>query len=382
MQTKKLYVGCGQDRVQGYIHIDKRPLPGVDYARDAWDIFPDIKEVDEIYSRHMLEHLTSMEADFTLRNWFKALKTGGRVHIIVPNMDYHCEQWLKAEWNEETLHDKWSDARHGFAGFYGWQKQCDPTKADYELSYWDVHKSGYNERRIRFLLERIGYDRVETSIVDKIHLVAIAYKSMDPGERQIAPTLTGIRKDHRARYELASALIKPGAKVLDAACGVGYGSYMLNQQTGADVLGVDLSNEAITYATKNYGIDKVKFQQCDLKDIKLDAESFDYIVSFETYEHIDFTEHFIKTCHFVLKSNGILILSTPNEKFLPFDKNKFRFHLKHYLLEDIEQQLTDCGFVIEQLFSQNYYGADADNKGVIYEGREGEFLIVAARKIS
>lgn len=382
MQTKKLYVGCGKDRVDGYIHIDKRPLIGVDYVKDAWDIFPEIKGVDEIYSRHMLEHLTSMEADFTLRNWFKALKTGGRIHIIVPNMDYHCEQWLKAEWNEDALHDKWSDARHGFAGFYGWQKQCDPTKADYELSYWDVHKSGYNERRIRFLLERIGYDRVETSIVDNVHLVAVAYKSMDPGERQIAPTLAGIRKDHKARYELASVLIKPNSKVLDAACGVGYGSYILHQQAGAEVLGVDLCNEAIAYATKNYGSGNVQFLQCDLKDIQLEAQSFNYIVSFETYEHIDFTEQFINSCHKLLKEDGILILSTPNERFLPFNGNKFRFHLKHYLLEDIERQFTECGFVIEQIFSQNYYSGEDDKKGKIFEGTEGEFLIVIARKKS
>lgn len=382
MELKKIYVGCGKDREEGFIHIDKRALDGVDYIKDAWDIFPEIKDVDEIYSRHMLEHLTSMEADFALRNWFKALKVGGRVHIIVPNLDYHCEQWLKAEWNESSLHDKWSDARYGFAGLYGWQKQCDPTKDNYEQSYWDVHKSGYNEKRIRFLLERIGYDSIDINIVDNVHLVAIAYKSMDPGERQIAPTLIGIRKDHKARYEFASNLIDSQAKVLDAACGVGYGSFILNLQSNADVLGVDISHEAIAYAKKNYGTENVRFEQSDLKSLQFEHGIFDCIVSFETYEHIDFTEEFIKSCSDLLKANGQLILSTPNEKYLPFNAEKFRFHLKHYTFEDIQTQLERNGFSINQVYSQNYYVCEPEKKGLIFPGGDGEFLITVARKLT
>lgn len=368
MDTRKLYVGCGKDRVDGYIHVDKRPLDGVNYVGDAWDIFPQFMDVDEIYSRHMLEHLTSMEADYALRNWFKALKPGGKVHIVVPNLDFHCQQWLNAEWSESSLHDKWSDARHGFSGLYGWQKQCDPLKDDYDVSYWDVHKSGYNERRIRFLLERIGYDWVETFVVENVHLVAIGFKSMDPGERQIAPTLNGIRKDHKARYEFAAKLIAGKSRVLDAACGVGYGSYIINKRTESEVVGVDVSSEAVSYAKKNYAHPRVSFLQADLKNVELELESFDCIVSFETYEHIDFTEKFIGDCRRFLKEDGLMILSTPNEEFLPFDQNRFRFHVKHYTYNEVDEQLRKNGFVVESVFSQNQYIGELKKRGLVFPG--------------
>ena len=46
------------------------------------------------------------------------------------------------------------------------------------------------------------------------------------GERQVSDTLEGIRADHRARYEWAAGRLA-GKKVVDAACGVGYGAKIL-----------------------------------------------------------------------------------------------------------------------------------------------------------
>ena len=380
MSEVKIYIGCGNDRRDGYLHIDKRQIEGVDLVRDAWNIWPELNDVSEIYSRHMLEHLTSMEGERALRNWYKALAVGGRVHIIVPNLDFHCQQWLEAEWNEDTLHDKWSDARHGFAGLYGWQSECDPASDDYNQSYWDVHKSGYNERRISFILKRIGYSKIETKIVDNVHLDVVAYKSMDPDERQIAPNIRGIRKDHVARYELARDNILPNENVLDAACGVGYGSNILSQKC-AHVIGVDISQEAISYAEENYKRANIDFKCMDLKELKLESNKFNTITSFETFEHIDFAEEFLRSCHDLLDDGGQLIFSTPNEKFLPFDESKFKFHVKHYTYEEIEEIMSKTGFFIDRVFSQSNYSVTAENRGLITEGKDGEFMVIIAKKV-
>jgi hypothetical protein len=48
---------------------------------------------------------------------------------------------------------------------------------------------------------------------------------MRDGERQVAPTLEGIRRDHVARYEWAARRLK--GRVLDACCGIGYGTQIL-----------------------------------------------------------------------------------------------------------------------------------------------------------
>ena len=57
---------------------------------------------------------------------------------------------------------------------------------------------------------------------------------MEQGERQVAPTLDGFREDHLARYHFAAQRLA-GKKVVDAGCGVGYGSFIL-AEAGCNVL--------------------------------------------------------------------------------------------------------------------------------------------------
>ena len=66
-------------------------------------------------------------------------------------------------------------------------------------------------------------------------------------ERQVATALEDIRKDHRERYAWAIARMGSPKLVLDAGCGVGYGSNMLSEQA-ENVIGIDISPESIEYA--------------------------------------------------------------------------------------------------------------------------------------
>lgn len=172
-----LYVGCGPDAREGFIHCDLRELPHVDCVCKAWEVSRHFSGVSHIYSRHMLEHLTNAEAMLTLEDWYKALALNATVRIIVPNMDFHCQQWLQAEWNEDTFTKERSDALYSSAGFWGWQAECDPLEANYNNSYWDVHKSGYNVRKMKFLMEKIGFSEVHCEIKGDVHLVTTAKKT-------------------------------------------------------------------------------------------------------------------------------------------------------------------------------------------------------------
>src|SRR3954467_14298237 len=75
--------------------------------------------------------------------------------------------------------------------------------------------------------------------------------TMKHGERQVAPTLEGIRADHVARYQFAAQLLKKPTRVIDFACGVGYGSKIL-ADAGHFVYGYDRDPEAIAYAREHY----------------------------------------------------------------------------------------------------------------------------------
>lgn len=173
-----LYVGCGWDYKEGYVGCDIRELPTVSIVCKAWEVSNHCTDVKEIYSRHMLEHLTLPQVEATLLDWKDVLEAGGIINIIVPNVDYHIKQWKRAVWNEETWKQKWSDARHAFAGFWGWQTDCDieTLEKSGEDAYWDVHKCGFNEEFFNFLLSRLGFSDIEFEIVDDFHLVAHARK--------------------------------------------------------------------------------------------------------------------------------------------------------------------------------------------------------------
>ncbi|HLA84810.1 MAG TPA: hypothetical protein VJL29_08450 [Thermoguttaceae bacterium] len=172
----KLNVGCGRKTREGHLGCDVRPLETVDLVCRAWEVPDHCRNLAEIYSRHMLEHLALAEADYTLHQWFRALAVGGRVHVIVPYLPYHIEQYRRAVWSEDEWADGFSDARAGICGIFGWQSECDPTAANYGGNYWDVHKTGFDERLMTFLLGRAGFEEIQCTVEDRCHLVARAVR--------------------------------------------------------------------------------------------------------------------------------------------------------------------------------------------------------------
>lgn len=374
---KALYCGCGEDRRNGYLHCDVRKLPGLNFICNAWEVSKYVRKLTDIYTRHMLEHLTAMEVQATLLDWYKALAIGGKLYIVVPNLDFHIQQWLNAKWNETSLKNKKSNARYGFAGFYGWQRECDPRKPDYNSTYWDVHKSGYNEKNLAFLLKRAGYLDVHTEVKNQVHLVATAIKPiMHTGERQISPDYHNIRADHKNRYRFAGSILsdKKVNKILDLACGIGYGSKMLANQTAATITAVDIDKGTIKYAHQYYSHPNVKYIQGDAGKIEFDHQ-FDAIVSFETIEHIEFDKDLLSMFFDVLKPGGQFICSTPNQDFMPFNPKKFPFHIKHYTNDELVDLVQQTGFSVAKVYKQN----DKKN-GEVLEGDNGIFTILVCKK--
>lgn len=377
-KEKNIYMGCGLDIREGFIHCDIRKFDHVDIVCKAWELSNYMMEVDHIYSRHMLEHLTNYEADRALRDWFKALKTDGSIRIIVPDMDFHCRQWLDAEWNEDTLKESMSNAKHSFAGLWGWQAECDPWSKDYNTTYWDVHKSGYNEKRIKLLLGRIGFVDIKTEIKNNWHLVATASKPKYSGERQVGTTLDEIRKDHLNRYLFASKYItKSNAIVIDGACGVGYGSYVLAQNPNTQfVQSLDISNDALTHAKQYFNNEKIEFKIKNLENETLDdLQKADYFISFETIEHLPTPEKYIEKISKAIKDDGVFIGSTPNETIMPFIQQNFLFHTRHFTVVQIDEILKKYGFNNIQYFQQK-----RKEPSEIENIDDGQYIIFVAKK--
>ena len=138
----KIEFGCGATPTKvGFLTCDIRHLPGIDFVCPAWEIIDHVKPntVDEIFSRHFLEHLTFIQADKLVRIWFEILRSGGVCELAVPNMDYHIQQWITGK-----------NMDHARAGFWGHQRE-----GEYEV--WDVHKSGYNQKTLTELFLGHGF---------------------------------------------------------------------------------------------------------------------------------------------------------------------------------------------------------------------------------
>jgi len=114
---------------------------------------------------------------------------------------------------------------------------------------------------------------------------------------------------HEKRYRFALPYCA-GKRVLDAACGVGYGTALL-ADAAREVVGVDVSQEAIAYARSRYARPNVEFRVEDLLAPDLADRDFDVVCSFETLEHLADRETYLEHLARVLRDDGVYIVSTP-----------------------------------------------------------------------
>ena len=105
------------------------------------------------------------------------------------------------------------------------------------------------------------------------------------GERFTPECVREIWYEHIHRYVLAGELAR-GKRVLDAACGEGYGSAHL-ARTAKTVVGIDVSEDVISHASERYRADNLEFQLADVCNLPFKDDEFECIVSFETLEHLE-----------------------------------------------------------------------------------------------
>lgn len=169
--------------------------------------------------------------------------------------------------------------------------------------------------------------------------------------RQVSPTIAGIRDDHRKRYKFAADIFA-NFKVIDAACGVGYGSKILAERN-CKVQAYDIDPNAVAYARWHYRDPLVTTHLADILNVNF--PSVDAVVSFETIEHLKNPEILLKSLR---DSADFLLGSVPNQDVNPFDKNRHIYHERHYTFEEISYLLTKTGWTLNYVWSQ--------------EGKEGE----------
>lgn len=123
-----------------------------------------------------------------------------------------------------------------------------------------------------------------------------------------------LRAEHAHRYRWAASLAR--GRVLDAACGVGYGAPLLLQSTSVtSYTGVDVAQDALDIASRDFAAPGRQFVQGDVYSLPFPDGSFDTIVSLETIEHLDNPARALAEFKRVLAPDGLFLGSVPSKAF-------------------------------------------------------------------
>lgn len=156
--------------------------------------------------------------------------------------------------------------------------------------------------------------------------------------------------DHVARYEFAARRVQ-GLRVLDIACGAGYGSAMLAQAGAVHVDAVDISEQAIAYAREHYANPAIDFQLGNIYSYERDTR-YDLITSFETIEHVPDYHAALRNLARLLRPGGCLIVSSPNRPLTSphartlTDKPSNEFHVHEFTVHELTTALQQHGFSV------------------------------------
>jgi SAM-dependent methyltransferase len=158
------------------------------------------------------------------------------------------------------------------------------------------------------------------------------------GERFTPECVREIWYEHWHRYALVRAWAR-GRRVLDAACGEGYGSALL-AQVADSVLGLDVDPTAVAHARERYAAANLRFDQADATRLQLAPGSFDLVVSFETLEHVEAQDALLDGLGNALADDGLLVISSP-DKATYSDAAGFRneYHVRELYRDEFEALL-------------------------------------------
>lgn len=184
------------------------------------------------------------------------------------------------------------------------------------------------------------------------------------GERLMTEIYEYWSIEHLHRYAVALNLISK-KKVLDIASGEGYGTFLM-ADLADKIVGVDISEAAVTHASKKYQKSNLSFLKGSATQIPLENGSVDVVVSFETIEHHNEHDKMIQEINRVLIPGGLLIISSPDKKYysdLPKYNNPF--HVKELYADEFYQLVKKYFSNVLMLNQKTIFGSFISSSGTI-----------------
>ncbi len=171
------------------------------------------------------------------------------------------------------------------------------------------------------------------------------------GERFTPECVREIWLEHWHRYAFATTFARD-RRVLDAACGEGYGSALLARHAHS-VVGLDVSTTTIEHAKRRYAAPNLHYAVADVTALDQMANaSFDLIVSFETLEHVARQSEMLAGFRRLLAPGGLLLVSTPDKRTYTDLTGVVNEHHVRELYRPEFEALVEAHFPVHRLLAQ------------------------------
>jgi SAM-dependent methyltransferase len=157
-----------------------------------------------------------------------------------------------------------------------------------------------------------------------------------------------IEEDHQKRYNFAARYCT-NKRILDVACGCGYGSRIIATSSPKYYLGIDINCDLVENAISEYGDKLVDFKHGSITDLDFN-EQYDVAICFETIEHVNEYQKAIASLFDALVPGGLLLISSPNRPVTsPLTKTISDppgnpFHTQEFTPQELKKLLKAAGF--------------------------------------
>ncbi|MBI3601329.1 MAG: hypothetical protein HY209_00300 [Candidatus Omnitrophica bacterium] len=153
----KLHVGCGTNKIPGWVNIDAVESCQPDLIHDLSKPlpYPDLS-ADELRAESVLEHFDKYMRYCVCSDWVRVLKVGGFIHIGVPDFKKLLFRFFKF---------RFDDFVDTFFGENMWESEI-------YIGHFGNHKWGYSQKSLTAFLGQFGIEPVEVKTIGlNIHFV-------------------------------------------------------------------------------------------------------------------------------------------------------------------------------------------------------------------
>lgn len=150
-QPIRFNMGCGTDRLEGYLGVDKNS-DRADFRMDVFELDVPDECSDEIFASHVIEHIPQHRAPELLTKWHKMLKPDGRLVMETPDLAALCRDYLDQDGADQHL-----TAMCIFGAMV--ENPDDPEVK--EKGTLTPHLWGYTPKTLSDLCELVGYKNIQ-----------------------------------------------------------------------------------------------------------------------------------------------------------------------------------------------------------------------------